>query len=83
MRYAKGSVSEFRADIFAKFALAVLLLASNLISAIAPSFAVMLIGRALLGASLGGFWTVALGASGQLIRDCRGDRRRHEEEAER
>ena len=49
--------------------LAVLLLASNLISAIAPSFAVMLIGRALLGASLGGFWTVALGASGQLIRE--------------
>ncbi|XUW93794.1 MFS transporter (plasmid) [Burkholderia sp. M6-3] len=49
--------------------LAVLLLASNLISAIAPSFAVMLIGRALLGASLGGFWTVALGASGQLVRE--------------
>jgi len=48
-------------------ALAALLLASNLISAIAPSFAVMLIGRALLGASLGGFWTVALGASGQLV----------------
>ncbi|RFU44478.1 MFS transporter [Paraburkholderia sp. DHOC27] len=49
--------------------LAVFLLASNLISAIAPSFAVMLIGRALLGASLGGFWTVALGASGQLVRE--------------
>jgi len=49
--------------------LAVLLLASNLISAIAPTFAVMLIGRALLGASLGGFWTVALGASGQLVRE--------------
>lgn len=49
--------------------LAVMLLASNLVSAIAPSFAVMLIGRALLGASLGGFWTVALGASGQLVRE--------------
>lgn len=49
--------------------LAVLLLASNLMSALAPSFAVMLAGRALLGASLGGFWTVALGASGQLVRD--------------
>jgi predicted MFS family arabinose efflux permease len=49
--------------------LAVLLLASNVISAIAPSFAVMLVGRALLGASLGGFWTVALGASGQLVRE--------------
>lgn len=49
--------------------LAALLLASNLISAIAPSFTIMLIGRALLGASLGGFWTVALGASGQLVRE--------------
>ncbi|MFM0666728.1 MFS transporter [Paraburkholderia sediminicola] len=39
-----------------------LLAASNVISALAPSFAVMLVGRALLGASLGGFWTVALGA---------------------
>ncbi|HZZ12539.1 MAG TPA: MFS transporter [Paraburkholderia sp.] len=48
--------------------LAALLLASNVISALAPSFAVMLVGRALLGASLGGFWTVALGASGQLVR---------------
>ncbi|MGF6769949.1 putative MFS family arabinose efflux permease [Paraburkholderia sp. GAS199] len=49
--------------------LAALLLASNVVSALAPSFAVMLLGRALLGASLGGFWTVALGASGQLVRE--------------
>jgi predicted MFS family arabinose efflux permease len=49
--------------------LSVLLLASNVISALAPSFAIMLVGRALLGASLGGFWTVALGASGQLVRE--------------
>ncbi|MGO4326023.1 MFS transporter [Cupriavidus sp. 2TAF22] len=48
-------------------ALSVLLLASNLISAFAPSFAVMLIGRALLGASLGGFWTLALAAAGRLV----------------
>lgn len=47
--------------------LSVLLLASNLISAYATSFPVMLAGRALLGAALGGFWTVALGASGRLV----------------
>ena len=49
--------------------LASLLLASNLIAALAPSFALMLVGRAFLGMSLGGFWTVALGASGQLVRE--------------
>jgi len=48
--------------------LSVLLLASNLISAFAPSFAVMLLGRAILGASLGGFWTLALAAAGRLVR---------------
>ncbi|WP_052165778.1 MFS transporter [Cupriavidus sp. WS] len=47
--------------------LSVLLLASNLISAFAPSFTVMLVGRALLGASLGGFWTLALAAAGRLV----------------
>ncbi|CAM2157737.1 putative MFS family arabinose efflux permease [Pararobbsia alpina] len=51
--------------------LAALLLASNLISAVAPNFAVMLIGRFVLGMSLGGFWTVALGASGQLASEER------------
>ncbi|HEV7814720.1 MAG TPA: MFS transporter, partial [Janthinobacterium sp.] len=49
-------------------ALSVLLLGSNLVSALAPNFAVMLIGRALLGASLGAFWTLALAASGRLVR---------------
>ncbi|WP_158899694.1 MFS transporter [Burkholderia sp. L27(2015)] len=48
--------------------LSVLLLASNLISAFAPSFGVMLLGRAILGASLGGFWTLALAAAGRLVR---------------
>ncbi|WP_420991663.1 MFS transporter [Cupriavidus sp. 30B13] len=47
--------------------LSVLLLASTLISAFAPTFAVMLVGRALLGASLGGFWTLALAAAGRLV----------------
>jgi len=48
--------------------LSVLLLASNLISAFAPNFVVMLLGRAILGASLGGFWTLALAAAGRLVR---------------
>jgi predicted MFS family arabinose efflux permease len=47
--------------------LSVALVSSNLVSAVATSFATMLIGRALLGVSLGGFWTVALGVSGQIV----------------
>lgn len=45
-----------------------LLLASNLISAFAPNLPVMLAGRALLGAALGGFWTLATAASGRLVK---------------
>jgi predicted MFS family arabinose efflux permease len=47
--------------------LTALLLASNLISAFAPNFAIMLVGRALLGAALGGFWTLATAAAGRLV----------------
>jgi predicted MFS family arabinose efflux permease len=47
--------------------LTALLLASNLISAFAPNFVLMLVGRALLGAALGGFWTLATAASGRLV----------------
>jgi predicted MFS family arabinose efflux permease len=50
-------------------ALSVLLLASNLVSAFAPNFVFMLLGRALLGACLGGFWTLALAASGRLVQE--------------
>ncbi len=53
---------------FILLALSVLLLASNLVSAFAPSFGVMLLGRALLGAALGGFWTLALATAGRLVR---------------
>ena len=45
-----------------------LLLASNLVSALTPSFGVMLLGRALLGAALGGFWTLAMATAGRLVR---------------
>ncbi|CAD6546650.1 MFS transporter [Paraburkholderia sabiae] len=48
--------------------LSVMLLASNLLSAFAPSFPVMLVGRAMLGGALGGFWTLALAAAGRLVK---------------
>jgi predicted MFS family arabinose efflux permease len=47
--------------------LTTLLLASNLLSAFAPNFPLMLLGRALLGAALGGFWTLATAAAGRLV----------------
>jgi predicted MFS family arabinose efflux permease len=47
--------------------LTALLLASNLLSAFAPNFPLMLLGRALLGAALGGFWTLATAAAGRLV----------------
>jgi predicted MFS family arabinose efflux permease len=47
--------------------LTTVLLASNLLSAFAPNFGVMLIGRALLGAALGGFWTLATSAARRLV----------------
>lgn len=53
---------------FILLVLSILLLASNLVSAFAPSFGVMLLGRALLGAALGGFWTLALATSTRLVR---------------
>lgn len=48
--------------------LSVMLLASNLLSAFAPTFSLMLVGRALLGAGLGAFWTLALAAAGRLVK---------------
>jgi predicted MFS family arabinose efflux permease len=44
-----------------------MLLLSNLVVAMAPSFAVILVGRALLGATIGAFWTVA-GSLGPRLR---------------
>jgi predicted MFS family arabinose efflux permease len=47
--------------------LTAMLLASNLVSAFSTNFATMLIGRAMLGAALGGFWTLATAAAGRLV----------------
>ncbi len=44
-----------------------LLVASNLISALAPNFTVMLVSRVLFGISLGGFWTIAVTLGGRLV----------------
>lgn len=48
-------------------ALIALLVASDLISALAPNFAAMLVGRILFGVSLGGFWTIAVTLGGRLV----------------
>ncbi|MGE8153240.1 MFS transporter [Pseudomonas vancouverensis] len=47
--------------------LTLLLVASNLVSALAPSLPVMLLGRGLLGVALGGFWAVAIAVAGRLV----------------
>ena len=44
-----------------------LLIVSNLISALAPTFAVMLAGRILFGICLGGFWTIAVTLGSRLV----------------
>jgi len=48
-------------------ALSALLVLSNTMAALAPSLAVMLVARALLGICVGGFWTFAPGATGHLV----------------
>ncbi|MCC8391635.1 MFS transporter [Paraburkholderia sp. MMS20-SJTR3] len=47
--------------------LTAMLLIANLVCAAAPNLAVMLAGRALLGAALGGFWTLATAAAPRLV----------------
>lgn len=48
-------------------ALSALLVASNLLAALAPNFATMLVARLLLGLCVGGFWTFAPGATAYLV----------------
>jgi predicted MFS family arabinose efflux permease len=48
-------------------ALAGILLASNLLAVLAPSFSVLLIARALTGLALGGFWAVVPILAAQLV----------------
>ncbi|MBV4474759.1 MULTISPECIES: MFS transporter [Pseudomonas] len=47
--------------------LTLLLVIANLISAVSPSLPILLLGRALVGIALGGFWAVAIAAAGRLV----------------
>ncbi|QGZ65418.1 MFS transporter [Paraburkholderia acidisoli] len=47
--------------------LTAVLLVSNFVSAWSTNLPTMLIGRAMLGAALGGFWTLATAAAGRLV----------------
>ena len=47
-----------------------MLVLSNAISALAPGFLVLLLGRVLLGATIGAFWTVAGPLGPRLRRRC-------------
>lgn len=51
--------------------LTLLLVASNVVSAVAPSLPIMLLGRGLLGMALGGFWAVAIAAAGRLVNESK------------
>lgn len=48
--------------------LAVLVLASNVVAAVAPGLGLMLAARALLGLGIGGFWVFGAGAAISLVR---------------
>ncbi|MDW5375644.1 MFS transporter [Halomonas sp. HP20-15] len=48
-------------------AFSVLLVASNLLVALAPNLPVLLIGRVLLGVALGGFWTMSVATIMRLV----------------
>jgi predicted MFS family arabinose efflux permease len=48
-------------------AFSVLLVASNLLVALAPNLPILLLGRVLLGIALGGFWTMAAAVAMRLV----------------
>jgi predicted MFS family arabinose efflux permease len=49
------------------WSLAALLVVSNLVAALAPAFAVVLLARLLLGVAVGGFWTIGAGIAPRLV----------------
>ncbi|WP_439693401.1 MFS transporter [Curtobacterium sp. SP.BCo] len=48
--------------------LTVLLVVADGLAAVAPSFAVLLVARMLLGVGIGGFWAIGAGIAGRLVR---------------
>lgn len=47
--------------------LGILLVVSNLIAMVAPNFATLILGRALFGIGLGGFWAIGAGLGARLV----------------
>jgi predicted MFS family arabinose efflux permease len=47
--------------------LGLLLVSSNLIAMLAPSFAVLVVARALFGFGIGGFWAISVGLGARLV----------------
>lgn len=47
--------------------LSVLLVASNLLAALAPAFSVLMVARLLLGVAVGGFWTIGVSVAPRLV----------------
>lgn len=54
--------------------LTVMLVAANVIAVLAPSFAVLLAGRILVGIALGGFWTIGIAVGPRLMPEPTGTR---------
>ncbi len=48
-------------------AFATLLVLSNLLGLVAPNFPILLLGRALFGIGIGGFWAIGAGLGGRLV----------------
>jgi predicted MFS family arabinose efflux permease len=48
-------------------ALAALAVVSNLLVAVAPSYAVLLVARVLLGVAIGGFWSLAISVTARMV----------------
>ncbi len=49
--------------------LSLLLVISNLLSMVAPSFAVLIVGRVLFGIAIGGFWAIGAGLGARLVEE--------------
>ncbi len=54
--------------------LTALIVLSNVVAVLAPSFAVMLLGRVLLGLCIGGFWTFSAAIGRRLVTESAGGR---------
>jgi predicted MFS family arabinose efflux permease len=48
--------------------LTILLMAADALAAVAPTFAVLVIARLLLGVGIGGFWAIGAGIAGRLVK---------------